>query len=271
MVKARMLRTWILMLLLVLSPFRTVLAQEVLLNDLADVFTGDQKAFLQTEARRLSDAYQMDIVIVTTNDARNKSSRDYADDFFDDNGYGIGADRDGILFLIDFDNGEAYISTSGQGIRYLTDQRIESVLDDVFDSGFADGQYYRGATAFLNSTESFLRQGIPAGQENVPEGENSLSLFDGLAGLVASGASGLGFFGLTKKKYKGHPTPGIFDYRSHSVMNLGMTDDSLVNSYTTSRIIPQAPPPGSGSSGAGRSTTHRSSSGRTHGGGGRKF
>jgi uncharacterized protein len=258
-------------LFLFLLPMQAARAQEVLLNDLADVFTRDEKAFLQTESRRLSDAYAMDIVIVTTYDAQNKSSREYADDFFDDNGYGVGEDRDGILLLIDFDNSEVYISTSGQGIRYLTDQRIESILDDIFDSGFADGQYFRGATTFLTSTEGFLRQGIPAGQENIPEGENSLSLFDGLAGLLASGASGLGFFGVTKRKYKGHPEPGVFDYRSHSMMNLGMTTDNLVNSYTTSRIIPQAPPPGSGSSGAGRSTTHRSSSGRTHGGGGRKF
>lgn len=271
MVKRGLIPTLILALFLSLLPLKTIQAQEVLLNDLADVFTGDQKAFLQTETRRLSEAYQMDIVIVTTYDAQNKSSREYADDFFDDNNYGVGEDRDGILFLIDFDNGEVYISTSGRGIRYLTDQRIESVLDDVFDSGFADGQYFRGATAFLTSTESYLRQGIPAGQENIPEGENSLSLFDGLAGLIASGGSGLGFFGLTKRKYKGHPEPGVFDYRSHSMVNLGMTADNLVNSYTTTRIIPQAPPPGSGSSGGGRSTTHRSSSGRTHGGGGRKF
>lgn len=271
MVKRGMLRTLILILFFFLLPAHGAQAQEVLLNDLADVFTRDEKAFLQTESRKLSDAYQMDIVIVTTYDAQNKSSRAYADDFFDDNGYGVGAERDGILLLIDFDNGEVYISTSGQGIRYLTDQRIESILDDIFDSGFADGQYFRGATTFLDSTETFLRQGIPAGQENVPEGENSLSLFDGLAGLLASGASGLGFFGMTKRKYKGNPEPGVFDFRSHSMVNLGMTTDNLVNSYTTSRIIPQAPPPGSGSSGAGRSTTHRSSSGRTHGGGGRKF
>ena len=41
------------------------------------------------------------MVIVTVDDTRGKKARDFADDFFDYNGFGYGRDRDGILLLID--------------------------------------------------------------------------------------------------------------------------------------------------------------------------
>lgn len=249
----------------------SIFADKVLLVDLADVFTEEEKSNLQYKAAALGNQFNMDIVIVTTSDAEGKSSRDYADDYFDYNDYGLGADRDGILFLIDFDNSEAYISTSGSGIRYLTDERIERVLDDVFDNGLTDGKYYNAADAFLNSTEIFLNEGIPKGQYNAPESkENSLTTVEGIIGAVASGTLGLGFFSNIKRKYKTKPRARVFEYRNNSLINLGIKDDNLINSYVTTRIIPVASKP-SGSSSSGRSTTHRSSSGRTHGGGGRKF
>jgi uncharacterized protein len=246
-------------------------AEKLLAVDSAAIFSSSEKSDLENALTGLSNQYSMDIVIVTTNDADGKSSRDYADDYFDYNGYGIGADRDGILLLMDFDNREVYISTSGKGIRYLTDARIESILDDIFDAGFADGRYLEGAEAFIASTSSFLAQGIPEGQYNEDEGANSISLFDGLIGAAASGASGLGYFATTRKRYKGHPAPLAFNFRDSSLVELGIASDNLINEYTTSRIIPVAPVRSSGGGSMGRSTTHRSGSGRSHGGGGRKF
>ena len=246
-------------------------AEKLLVIDSAAIFSSPEKSDLENALTGLSNQYSMDIVLVTTNDADGKSSRDYADDYFDYNSYGIGADRDGILLLMDFDNREVYISTSGKGIRYLTDARIDSILDDIFDAGFADGRYFEGAEAFIASTSSFLAQGIPEGQYNEDEGTNSISLFDGLMGAAASGASGLGYFASTRKRYKGHPAPLVFNFRDSSLVELGIASDNLINEYTTSRIIPVAPVRSSGGGTIGRSTTHRSGSGRTHGGGGRKF
>lgn len=249
----------------------SIFADKVLVVDLAEAFTEEEKSNLEYRAAALGNRFNMDIVIVTTSDAEGKSSRDYADDYFDNNGYGVGADRDGILFLIDFDNSEAYISTSGNGIRYLTDVRIEKVLDDVFDSGLTDGKYYNAADAFLDSTEKFLSEGIPKGQYNAPiSKENSLTTAEGIIGAAASGTLGLGFFSNIKRKYKTKPRARVFEYRNNSIINLGITEDNLINSYVTTRIIPVVSKP-SGSSSSGRSTTHHSSSGRTHGGGGRKF
>lgn len=257
-------------ILLTISVFCPVYADKELVADQAGLFSQEEAANLREGVRVLGEQYAMDIVIVTTSDAEGKSSRDYADDYFDYNGYGKGEERDGILLLLDYDNREAYISTSGSGIRYLTDERIERILDKVFNNGLTDGDNYGAANAFLEATGSYLAEGIPDDQHTVSEPvANTLSVLEAAAGAAVSGAFGLGFFAMTKGRYKGKPRPNIFEYRKNSLVNMGIVEDNMVNQYvTTRRIVRQDSSSGSSS---GRSTTHRSSSGRSHGGGGRKF
>jgi len=257
-------------LLLTMTVFCTVYADKELVADQAGLFSEEEEANLREGARVLGEQYAMDIVIVTASDTEGKSSREYADDYFDYNGYGKGEESDGILLLLDYDNREAYISTSGSGIRYLTDERTGRILDKVFNNGLTDGDNYGAANAFLEATGSYLAAGIPEGQYNASEPvANTLSVMEAVGGAVVSGAFAFGFFVMTKGRYKGRPKPGIFEYRKNSLVNIGIVEDNLVNQYvTTRRIVRQSSSSGSSS---GRSTTHRSSSGRSHGGGGRKF
>jgi uncharacterized protein len=169
------------------------------------------------------------------------------------------------------DNREAYISTSGLGIRYLTDQRIEDILDSVFDSGLSDGDYYGATLGFLSGTKMYLESGIPSDQYSEDEGvgaENKLTFMETIMGLLAGTTGAGGFFLRTKSKYKMKNPVKPLTFRNNSIINLTSNDDELVDTITTHRIIPKA---SSNSSSSGRSTTHKSSSGRTHGGGGRKF
>lgn len=239
-----------------LLAFPVYAASSSLVTDLASLLTAEEETQLDASAQTLGDRYQMDIVIVTTSDTGGKSSEAYADDYFDENGFGVGDDRDGILFLINMANREIWISTSGRAIDVLTDARIESILDDVFDSGLAEGEYYRATQAFLTSAGDYL-----AG--------NQLTWPDSLAGVAVSGLASLWFFTGTRSAYKGKQQNSIFDYHRNSLVNLGIVADDLTNTSVTSRALPRNPP--SGTSFGGRSSTHTSSSGRTHGGGGRRF
>jgi uncharacterized protein len=235
--------------------------------DQAGLFSLSEQEQLGAAAQALGDQYRMDIVIITTNDAGGKTGQAYADDFFANNNYGVGADYDGILLLLDMDNREIAITTSGIGIRYLTDSRIESILDAVINAGMAQGRYFQAAEAFLAETGSFLQAGIPSGQYNVSA--NSLTWPEGLIGLAVAALGSLWFFTGTRSAYKGRQQSNIFDYRQNSLVNFGFVADELANSSVTSRALPRNPT--GGMSSGGRSTTHTSSGGRTFGGGSRKF
>ena len=262
--------TWLVLLVLLVSG--QVYAAGNLVVDQAELFTDGEEAELAASAATLGSQYQMDIVLVTTNDTGGLSARDYADDYFDYNGYGIGSERNGILFLMDFDNREIYISTSGSSIRYLTDQRITWILDEVYEGGMGSGDYIGAARVFLAETSGYLAEGIPTDQYNESETEpNKLTAVEGAVGAAASGLSGLGFFSGVKRKYKGKKEKAVFEFRQNSLMNLGIVQDNLVNTRMSSRPIPIQNTSSGGRSSGGRSSTHTSGSGRTHGGGGRKF
>ncbi len=261
----------VLMLLIFIGKPILISAQGLSVFDEGNLFNESQIEDLEREAKTIGDNYNMDIIILTSNDTGGKSSRDYADDYFDYNGFGRGTDRDGILFLIDMDNREAYISTSGIAIRYLTDQRIEGILDIVFDSGMGDGDYYSASKGFLSGTEQYLAMGIPQDQYSEEEGikeKNSLSPMEAAISAIAGlGLSG-GFFLRTKSKYKMKNPSKPLTFRNNSIVNLTREQDQLIDTIVTHRIIPK---PSSNSGSSGKSTTHTSSSGRSHGGGGRKF
>lgn len=278
MVKEIILRRFALLcavfMLLTFCGVQEAFGEKQLVCDEADLFTTVEEGQLAQRAKDLGSAYEMDIVIVTTKDTRGKSSRDYADDFYDDNGYGVGTEKDGILFLIDMDNREVDISTSGQGIRYLTDNRIESVLDNVIEGGLTDGLMYKATEAFLATTEFYLQAGIRSDQYNEPEGGRTEEIVKAgltppkvIGGGIVAVLVGGGFFLLTRRRYQGKPKPVVYNYQDKNLVEFKVNNEKLVDTAVTFTIIEQS----SSSSSAGRSSTHSSSSGRTHGGGGRKF
>lgn len=237
--------------------------------DDASLFTEAEIIKLDDEANILSNNYDMDVIIVTTDDANGKNSREYADDYFDNNGFGVGADLDGILFLIDMDNRETYISTSGKGIKYLTDQRIENIIANVLDSGLGDGDYYNATLGFLNGAKEYLGMGIASNQYSEAEDlevENTLTFMEAIISLITGFVASTIFFFRTKSKYKMKNPVKPLTFRNNSIVNMVSEEDRLLDTVITSRIIPK-----SSGSDSGKSTTHTSSSGNTHGGSGAKF
>ena len=77
--------------------------------DMADLFTDEEEKQLSEQAQVLSDTMKMEAVIVTTEE-NSGSAQVFADGFYMEGGFGTGSDHSGILFLIDMDNRELYIS-----------------------------------------------------------------------------------------------------------------------------------------------------------------
>ena len=77
--------------------------------DDANLLSSQEETKLRIDLENFKNEYNMDAVIVTSNNLNGKSQQDYADDYFDYNGYGVGKEKSGLLLLIDMENRNIWI------------------------------------------------------------------------------------------------------------------------------------------------------------------
>lgn len=253
--------------------------------DQSDVFTTAETDALLAQIDGLEQMTGWEFAVVTTDDAAGKTAQAYADDFWDTETV-----SDGALVLFDFDNSEVYISCEGDAMAYYTDERIESMLDDIFEH--LPGDYAGAATAFLTGAEDYYRAGMETDEpvyhvspgdskENYvndaeyqyiqPKNSKNYALIVGVAvlgGLAAGGVS----VGLAMAKYRLKLPDKSYDVREHAQLDLSENRDEVIGHIVTHRRIPRNDNNGGGHGGghsSGGTTIHHSSSGRVHSGGGR--
>lgn len=240
----------------------------------------DGELLSETELSTLSESIDTfveksgwNVYALTTEDAGGKTSQAYADDFYDEMVPGT----DGLALLIDMDNREITVSTSGIAIRYLTDERIENILDAGYEY-VSDGDYYGCFDAMLEEVSYYYNAGIEDGQYNydVETGEisryYSLSATEVVTAIVAGVAVAVIVFLCIVGKYRLKFGSYKYDFRQNGYLKLTEKEDVFVNQHVVHHHIQrESSSGGSGSTSSGRSSTHTSSSGQTQGGGSRKF
>ena len=260
--------------------------------DQAGLFSETEIIQLEEKIAQCRKSTKMDVVIVSAYADGERSAEEYADDYYDYGGFGAGKKASGVLLLYYMDGpgqpgGECYISTTGTMINMLTDERIESILDDVYgDLGNRD---FAGATEhFLEDVKAYVKEGVESGQYTYDRdtGEivryHSIRLYEVAIAMVIAGILAGSVCLDIKKRYamkqsSREVSNSLQAYRADCAFHFSVAGDKMVNKYVRSVPIPRNTSSGSGgrghsgSSSAGRSTIHTSSSGRSHGGGGRRF
>lgn len=143
--------------------------------DDAKLLSQTEKLELNKRVEKIREKYNMDAVIVTSNDLGGKSPRDYADDYYDYNGYGLDNNKSGLLLLIDMYDRNIWISTTGDVIKYFTDSRINSIINDV-SNYLSDKRYFDACNVFLDEVEHYIELGIPKDQYNYSENDSRLKV-----------------------------------------------------------------------------------------------
>ncbi len=257
----------ILMVLLALPPL-TASAEEVrpLVVDDADILSYGDEVQLTRLLERIGAEQKCEIVVVTVSETKGKSAQTYADDYFDENGYGYGAGDDGILFLIHMGrkDREWAISTHGLGHRALGDEALDGLEDRVVPY-LSEEQYYRGVQVFVEGCEFYLRYyDDPDSVDNdsvwMTYLENDVNVGFLLLIAVAMGAviAFLVVNGMKAQLTSVRSRDEAGDYVRPDSFHLTRHHDVFLY-HTVTRIRRDTE---SGSSGG----SHRSSSGRTHGG-----
>lgn len=235
------------------------------LVDQADILTDEEEQKLAGKLDEISERQQLDVDIVTVYSLNGKTSEEYADDFYDYNGYGMGENNSGILLLIGMEERDWAISTCGDGIPYFTDAGQEYMVD-LFRPYLSDGEYYDAFYCFAQLCDSFIeeaRTGEPYDVGHMP-GEK-MSLFQMACNM------GIGLFlalmvALWKKSrlrsVRRQATASA--YMRDGSLRITARQDMFINKTVTCRVIES-------SSSSGGSSTHTGSSGTSHGGSSGKF
>jgi len=230
--------------------------------DYAQILTLEEEQNLKSNIDLFVTNHNMDMALVTVKHHEKIDTMNYADDFYDYNGFGIGPNYDGVIFVIDFTFGytDIWMSTTGKAISIYTDNRIDNILDSVASK--KNYGYYEMLNTFIRQTDYYANEGIPTYDDAVSSiSWNNILIISLIVPTII-----ILILVLKNKMVKKSTVAHIYLLKDSIVIN--KRSDNFITTHTTSVRIDD-----SSSSGGSRSSssTHRSSSGRSHGGGGRRL
>ena len=232
--------------------------------DMADLLSDNEEAQLRSKLDEISNRQNADVVFVIVNSTGNKSPMEFADDYFDYNGFR----PDGILMLVSMQDRDWWISTTGRGITAVTDDAYERYEEESV-TYLTYGNYATACSKFADLSDEFLTLEANGTPYHKPEEKRSSGL--GAAGVISAGvglATGAIGTGSMKSKLKSvHSKQNASEYMKRDSLNIVDASEIYLYSNVTRTYIDRD----RGSSGGGGGGVHISSSGTTHGGGGGKF
>ena len=215
-------------------------------QDFANIVTGEEESLLTRSCQSVRDSHGVDVVILTTPELYGRPAQDFADDFYDNNGY----QADGVLFLVDMGSRQWHISTAGTAIQMLSDRDLEDIEDTVIPY-FAEGRYYGGFARFLKILPGYLSNDEGSG----------INILLSLGAGACIAAVVLLIMGSTMNTKQ--PQRSAYNYEVEGTYHLRTHQDLFLYSNVSKRAKPKNNDSGS--------SVHRGSSGRSHGGRGGKF
>lgn len=137
--------------------------------DRADIFSEEEEAIIRQAIREQSARGNADIVVVTDASSYGMSHMQYADDFYDYNGYGFGESRDGILLFICMESGNRGWWTSVTGRLdpavstgpVLYTESVANTFDDALYDYLVAGRYAEGVQNWVGNVGTWLTYGVP--------------------------------------------------------------------------------------------------------------
>lgn len=267
--------------------------------DEADLLSSSEEAELTEVLDEISTRQSFDLAVVTVNSTGGQDIISYTDDYYDYNGYGMGANFDGAMLLIDMGAREYYVSTCGYGIEALGDAELSYIFEQ-FQYDLSDGYYYDAFYTFAALSDEFVTSyhngGVSEdgyygyeddyyGYEDDYYGyENDYYQDDSrgmgritaiLVILIICLAVGFLFAGIPMSRMKRQMRPVQLKAEAHDYLKPGSQKITKSRDAFLYNTVTRVPKPKQKSGGGGGSSfgggVHMGSSGRSHGGMGGRF
>ncbi len=282
MIKKQLVLFLSVIVLLCMTALSASAADGLRLIDGAGLLSDDEETAVLASLDEISERQQLDIVIVTTNSTDGRGVQAYADDYFDYNGYGFGADRDGILLLIDMGERMWAMSTSGYGMTAFNDAGL-AYLENCFLSDLSAGNYDDAFLSYAGQCDALItlaREGEPYGSGyndgydydyDYDYDYEEFSSFDAgstlMVSLFVGGIVSLVIVLSMCAQLKSVRQQNAGAYQRAGSLQITESREMFLYRNVTKTVRQDNDSSGGGSrSGGSRSSSHRSSSGRSHGG-----
>ena len=220
-------------------------AQLPRLVDAADLLSADQEEDLLQRLDQVSEELQCDVVIVTMESCGGHSPDAVIEAFYDEYGYGVGTDRDGVVLMLSMAERDWRILCNGYAAQAITPDERDDMGDHILDE-LSSGEYYE---AFMEFT-SLCRYEIEGERNGVPFDFGLSLLISLLIGFVVAFIA----TGVMRSKLKSvRSQTGAREYTKPGSMQLTRSTDLFLYRTLDRRRKPQQTSSGSrGGGGGGR-------------------
>ncbi len=243
--------------------------------DDADLLSYDEETQLIEKLERTADTTGWNVLVYTNNNGVEAyDMKEYCREYYLDYVEDAGLYSSGVMLNIDMSSRSMFVFTYEYAMDYFTDDRLDSLLDEV-QNYLAEGDYYSAVEVFVLTTEEYYNDGI-----DIYDSTDNLYMSDtevlsgsqrffyvlkkyGIIILIIAAAAGALSVVFINKRYKDHGKSGTYDLKSNSSTTLYDKEDIFLHKSVSVTTI------SSSSSGGSRSSGGRSRSGG--GGGGRSF
>jgi len=120
---------------------------------------------------KVSEQHQFDVVVVVIDSLGGRDPRVYAADFYEQNGYGLDGDSEGIILLLAMEHRDfAFAVTDGYGTWAFTDAG-QGYLERLFLPHLRENEFFEAFMAFTDGVDDFLiraDEGSPYDRGNIP-------------------------------------------------------------------------------------------------------
>ena len=142
--------------------------------DSAKVLTTEELESLKSKLAQISDENNIDVGVVTVDYLDGKSAQEFANNLFEQNKFGKGENRDGILLLVATEDREWAMSTHGSAKEAFNEEGLDFISGE-FLQYLAEDDYYSAFENFANNARELGAMyvlGDPYGEEEYVDDEN---------------------------------------------------------------------------------------------------
>lgn len=224
-------------------------AESPLLVDQADLLTISEETTLITKLSSLSNKYNVDVAIVTTDGLGGTTAADMAEYLYDELEYGTGSEKSGVMMLVSLEERDWAVHVHGVGEDAIGDSEMQAIMDEVMPY-LSNDDFYSAFNAFADKCDYYIN------------GEINGFPFKFARNLIIALVIGFIVAFIATSIMKGKLKSVRFQNQAADYVKAGSMNVTLSSDFFLYRNITRTARPQNNSSGSGRS----SGGGRTYSG-----